>query len=288
MIIACIPAYNEEKTIARVVLLAQREVDKVVVCDDGSKDLTADIAEALGAKVISHAKNLGKGAALRSLFGFSREIGADVVVTLDGDGQHDPNEISELIRPIQNGGADVVIGTRFNGDISLMPRYRQVGNRLLNFFTNAAAKGNMTDTQSGYRAYSRKALKEIKINENSIGVDSQIIMDAKEKGLKIVECPIACTYGVGGSTYNPIRHTADVIVSLIRVVTEKRPFTYLGVPGATLLFIGMSLGVLVLNTYLTMGEFNMITAVFAMGSLLAGLLLAFTAIILNAISSLRS
>ena len=289
MIIACIPAYNEEETIAKVVLLAKREVDEVIVCDDGSEDLTSSLAEAVGARLIRHSKNMGKGAALRSLFNYSRKNGADIIVTLDADGQHDPNEIPKLIVPIQNGEADVVIGSRFKkGNRISMPRYRRIGNKLLNFLTNVPVNGNISDTQSGYRAYSKKALDEIEVSENGIGVDSQIAMDAKGKRLRIVECSIGCTYGKGASTYNPVRHVVDVIVGLIRVVTEKRPLFYLGIPGALLLIIGMLLIVFMLNAYLTAGEFSVVTALFAMGSLLTGLLLAFAAIILKAIKRLKT
>jgi glycosyltransferase involved in cell wall biosynthesis len=87
-IIACIPAYNEEKTIAKVIIKTQKYVDKVIVCDDGSKDMTSEIAERLGAIVIKHERNMGKGEALRNLFKKAIELNADIVITLDGDGQH--------------------------------------------------------------------------------------------------------------------------------------------------------------------------------------------------------
>lgn len=103
LIVVGIPAYNEEKTIAKVVVQAKRCADQVVVCDDGSTDMTGEIAEGLGAKVIRHSKNLGYGVAIQSLFGKARELGADVMVTLDGDGQHDPSDIPVLIEPVLEG-----------------------------------------------------------------------------------------------------------------------------------------------------------------------------------------
>ncbi|HID17259.1 TPA: glycosyltransferase family 2 protein, partial [Candidatus Bathyarchaeota archaeon] len=136
-IIACIPAYNEEETIAKVVIQAQKNVDKVIVCDDGSNDLTGVIAEGLGAEVLRHERNLGKGAALRSLFRRAEELGADVTVTLDGDGQHDPADIPRLVEPILRGEADVVVGSRYFGGEPAgegMPRYRRFGLKAVDGF----------------------------------------------------------------------------------------------------------------------------------------------------------
>jgi len=113
LVVACIPAYNEEGSIAGVVVQARKYVDRVVVCDDGSVDLTGAIAEGLGAVVVRHGRNLGKGAALRSAFLRARELGADVVAMLDADGQHDPEEIPGLVEPILKGEADMVVGSRY-------------------------------------------------------------------------------------------------------------------------------------------------------------------------------
>ena len=120
---ACIPAFNEEKTIAKVVLLTQKHVDKVVVCDDGSTDMTGEIAERLGAEVIRHERRLGYGAAIQSLFRRARELGADVMVTLDADLQHNP-DIPVLVKPLWEGGADIVVGSRFLG---MRRRFRGIG-----------------------------------------------------------------------------------------------------------------------------------------------------------------
>ncbi len=112
-VVVGIPAFNEEQTIARVILDAQKFAGKVVVCDDGSTDYTAKIAEGLGADVVRHEKNGGYGASIKSLFMRAHELNADVFVTLDADGQHEPNEIPCVIKPIVEGAADVVIGSRF-------------------------------------------------------------------------------------------------------------------------------------------------------------------------------
>lgn len=286
LIIAGIPAYNEEKTIAKVVLLAERYADVVIVCNDGSSDLTADIAESLGAKVLQHSKNMGKGAAIKSLFKASREIGADVLVTLDADGQHDPNEVPELIRPILDNQADIVIGSRIKHR-SEMPMYRRIGNRVLDFFTNAGIKNKVIDTQSGFRAYSKKAIQEIDVTEMGLGVDSQILLDAEERKLRVIERVVTCSYEAQTSKRNPLIHAVDVIVSILNVITERRPLLYLGVPSAALLMLGAFLTVWLLNLYVADRGFSVTMALFAMGTMLIGLLLAFAAIILKAISRLR-
>ena len=126
LIVAGIPAYNEEKTIAKVILLTKKFVNKVIIVDDGSNDMTKEIAEALDAEVLVHKENLGYGASLRSIFHKAREIDADILVTLDADGQHDPRMIPRIIKPILNGEADIVIGSRFLGDTD-MPKYRKFG-----------------------------------------------------------------------------------------------------------------------------------------------------------------
>jgi len=286
MIIVGIPAYNEEKAIAKVILLAKKHADVVIVCDDGSSDLTADIAENLGVKVLRHSKNIGKGAALKSLFEASREIGADVLVTLDSDGQHDPNEIPGLIPPILDNQADIVIGSRINHR-SEMPMHRKIGNNVLDFFTNAGSKNKVKDTQSGFRAYSRRAIQEIDITETGLGVDSQILLNAEKSKLRVIEKAITCSYKGQTSKRSPLVHAVGVLMSILTVIAEKRPLLYLGTPSIALLMLGTVLTVWLLNQYVSEGVFSIVIALFAMATVLIGLLLAFAAIILKAISRLR-
>jgi len=153
-VVAVIPAFNEERTIGKVVLLARRYVDRVVVCDDGSMDLTAVIAEGLGATVIRHDRNMGKGAALRTSLEYLKQLNPDVVVTLDGDGQHDPDGIPGLVEPIIEGKADLVVGSRYvEGSETDAPFYRRFGLKLVNLVSRRSGKGVVGDTQSGFRTY---------------------------------------------------------------------------------------------------------------------------------------
>lgn len=230
-----IPAYNEEKTIAKVVVGAQSHTSNVIVIDDGSSDMTAAIAEKLGAKVIRHERNMGKGEAFRSLFSECREMGAEVMITLDGDDQHDPADIPKLVDPVLKGEADVVIGSRFHADNKGIPSYRKAGNRLL----NAVTVSGVSDTQSGFRAYNKKAIEALRPSESGMGVDSEILMDASKGGLRILEVPVSVKYGIGKtSTHNPVYHTVDVLTSAIKLTSIRHPMTFYGIPGLLVTLLG--------------------------------------------------
>lgn len=280
-VVACIPAYNEERTIAKVVLQTMKYVDKVIVCDDGSSDLTGEIAERLGAEVIRHKTNLGKGAALRSLFETGRKMNPDVSVTMDADDQHNPEEIPKLVKPILEGKADVVIGCRFSFDNSI-PAIRRWGNRVLSFLTNVSIRSKVKDTQSGFRAYSRKAIRVINVIEDGMAVDSQIFVEAKEKGLMVVEVPVSTRYpkDVKTSKKNPLQHGAEVILSILELVGERRPLLMLGIPGSALLGVGGASFVMILKIFNETREIAIGTAMLGIVSTLLGTLFLFGALIL--------
>ena len=282
-IVAAIPAYNEEYTIGRIVLLSQKYVDKVLVCDDGSRDLTGEIAERLGAIVIRHEKNLGKGAALRSLFKKALELGADIIVTLDADNQHDPNDIPKLINPILNGEADIVNGSRFLGvSNDEIPLHRKLGNRFLSKLTNTVSDVCITDTQSGFRAYSGKALERIEISTDGIGVDTEIIL--KAKGLRIKEVPITCRYKGIKRKRNPFKHGFEVLVTIINYVAEKRPLLIIGGPGLIVFFSGFLMLLWAIFRYFEVKRLALGTMLLAITSIIVGVFAIFTAIILYTIS----
>jgi len=289
-VIATIPAYNEEKTIAKVILLAQKYVDKVVVCDDGSKDMTAEIAERLGAEVIRHEKNLGYGAAIQSLFKKARELNADVMVTLDADGQHNPDEIPALLKPVLKDDVDITVGSRFldkERQFADMPLYRRLGVKIITKLTGIAVSSELSDAQHGFRAYGRKALEGLRLFEDGMGVSVEVLIDARKRGLMIVEVPIRCNYhGLETSTSGPLRHGASVVMSIIRLVVEEKPLLFLGVPGVVSLLVGALFGVWMIQIYSL--ERRIVTNV-ALGSIsfiLIGLFSLFTAITLYAISRL--
>jgi len=255
LVVAGIPAHNEEKTIARVILEAQEYADIVLVCDDGSSDLTFKIAEKLGAVVVRHRSNMGYGAAIRSLFENARKLGAGVLVTLDADGQHAAVEIQQILQPILEGKADVAIGSRFldglEGSSNGLPWYRQIGIKLITKLTASATKYDVSDAQNGFRAYNMAALEKLDLNENGMGVSVEILVKAKEQGLRLAEVPINCKYhGVDEtSSQNPVGHGASVLSSLVKLVVEERPLVFLGLPGIFFLVVGIFFGVWMLQIY---------------------------------------
>ena len=214
-IVAIIPAYNEEKALADVIAKTFKYVDKVIVVNDGSVDKTAEVALNAGAEVISHSTNLGKGEALKS--GFKALNDDSIIVTIDGDGQHNPNEIPDLIKPIVEGSADLVNGSRYmNGPEENTPAYRRVGQRVLDIATNISAGIKVTDSQSGFRAFSSKARDCFRFKDTGFGIESEMLVDAADAGLKIVEVPITVRYDVDGSTKNPITHGVGVLFKITK------------------------------------------------------------------------
>lgn len=284
-IVACLPAFNEEKSIAKTILKTSKYVDEVIVVDDGSTDYTSQIASQLGAKVIRHERNLGKGAALKSAFDFAFAMHPNVVVTIDADDQHDPDEIPRLVEPILTGKADVVNGSRVLGGQGI-PRYRRLGNRALNTMTNLASKLQVTDSQSGYRAYSGEALQSLEITEFGFGVDSQLLIEASSHGMRVVEVPVGVKYDENSSTDNPVKHGLGVMVAVVRTVAEKSPLLYLGVPATAFGIVGLGLMFYVLQLYNTTRYFSLPFALISVASLLLGILLAVAAMVLYAISDL--
>lgn len=285
MIVAGIPAYNEEKTIAKVVLLAQKYADTVLVCDDGSQDLTGDIAQKLGAIVIRHKKNLGYGATIQSLFEKAKALNADLLLTLDADGQHDARDIPKVMQPIMEGKADIVFGSRFLEQKSSVPFYRRLGIKVLTKMTKSSGeKGNITDAQCGFRAYNKKAVEGLMLDEKGMGISSEILLKSKALGLVITEVPVEVRYrGLETSTQNPFVHGLSVFSTIVRLVVEERPLFYLGIPGAILLLIGFLFGLSTLQTYAA-GQpvaTNIALASIAFG--LAGIFAIFTSITLYAI-----
>lgn len=214
-VVAIIPAYNEEKALADVIGKTLGHVDEVIVVDDGSSDKTSEVAIEAGARVIKHSVNLGKGEALKSGF---KAVGDDsIIITIDGDGQHNPSEIPDLVRPIIEDGADLVNGSRYmNGPEENTPAYRRVGQKVLDIATNISAGTKVTDSQSGFRAFSPQSKNVFRFKDTGFGIESEMLVDAAEAGLKIVEVPITVRYDLDGSTKDPITHGVGVLFNITK------------------------------------------------------------------------
>ena len=283
--LVCIPAFNEEGAIGKLVRKTLSYVDSVVVCDDGSSDNTAKEAENSGAHVIVHDENRGKGSALKSLFEHARHSSADIIVTIDGDGQFMPEEIKKLTKPIIEKTSDIVVGYRFDNDTE-MPSYRKIGNKILDHATNIATSIPIRDTQSGFRAYSKNAIELIEFSNDGFTADSEILIDASKHGLRISEEKITVIYDTGRrtSTKNPILHGSSVLGSLIEMILVKHPLKYLGIPGLVVIFCGILLSSYTISVFNQTALLPIPFALVSIGLLLLGFLLLMTSGILFAIN----
>ena len=255
--LACVPAFNEEGIIGKTVKEILKYVDAVVVCDDGSVDNTLTEAKNSGAYVIRHEKDLGKGAALKSLFDYATHHTAEIIVTIDGDGQFLPKEIPKLTKDIEDGKSDIVIGYRFDTEKD-MPSYRKIGNKVLDELSKKASNLNLRDTQSGFRAYSKKAINTINFKKNGFVADSEILIDASTKDLIISEQHVTVLYDTGTrtSTQNPVLHGGSVLISLLEMVLMKRPLSYLGIPGSIMSIFGIITSSFTLISFNETGYFS--------------------------------
>ena len=223
-VIAVIPCLNEEKFIGSVVSEAVRHADEVIVIDDGSTDDTSGAAAAAGATVIRHSKpRQGAGAGTRTGFEAALKHGADIIVTLDGDSQHDASEIPGLVQPIAAGEAEIVIGSRFLR-AAKVARYRKFGIDVITWAYNFGHREKIIDAQSGFRAHSRRAVESMQITYPGFGFSIQTLVQARKQRLKIVERPISCIYTDSGSTLNPVVHGVNVMWSIVKIRLKEELF----------------------------------------------------------------
>jgi glycosyltransferase involved in cell wall biosynthesis len=225
---------------------------------------------------------MGYGAALASLFGRAREIGADAMVTLDADMQHNPEDIPRLVKPILDGEADIVVGSRLLDEHGEeIPKSRRFGIKTITKLANAASYKELTDAQSGFRAYSRKAIELITPTELGMGASTEILLKAKEKGLRIKEVPIKVSYNVEKpSTHNPLYHGLDVVLSMVKHMSIRHPLLFYGVPGIIALLTGIAFWVWTFQIFAATRQVVTNIALVAIGATIVGLMLLTTAVIL--------
>lgn len=284
-IVAAIPCFNEERSIGSVVLKTKRYVSRVIVIDDGSTDDTAEIAAAAGADVYQHGRNQGYGSAIRSAFIKGRQFNADILVIIDGDGQHDSSDIPEVVKPIIEGKADVVVGSRFLGIGKKPPIFRRVGQRVLTIATNVGSKQAVSDSQSGFRAYSSKALKSLNLTEDGMSVSSEIQFAISKSGLRVAEVPINVSY-LEKAKRNPVGHGVGVLSRVVVLISLRQPLLFLGVPGLVFMAGGLFLGIRVLLRYSEIRELAIGNALGAVLLCLVGLLAMFTGLMLQAMKEM--
>jgi len=278
--VALIPAFNEERFIGSLVLSVRGYVDHVVVVDDGSQDRTVEIARMAGATVVQHQVNLGKAAAVNTGFQYVRRLRPTVLVMLDGDGQHCADDIPELLQPVADGSADIVIGSRFKTVKSAIPAYRKVGQHGLTWMTNFASGVHISDSQSGFRAFSAAALEQLSFSQGGFSLESEMQFLVREHQLRVVEVPIKVVYAERAKR-NPLRHGMQVLNGILQLVGQIRPLLFFGLTGVGVFLLGVALGLYIVDIYartktLAIG-YGLITVMLCV----VGMLLVFTGLILH-------
>lgn len=258
--------------------------------DDGSTDDTYQVATSAGATVIRNPKNNGYGVAIRSLFQAAKEKNADIMITLDSDGQHDPGQIPDILKTLDQG-FDIVIGSRFlrNEVKDRVPRYRSLGIKTITRLTQAASYKGITDSQSGFRGYNRNSLTKINLFEDGMSVSTEILIRASEKKLLVTEVPITINYDIKDtSTHNPITHGIGVLYSVFQFVSLRHPLASYGLPGIILLGISAFFMKNALNLFSETGYVSTNMILISVGIAVVGVvLLATVAIVYTLIALLK-
>jgi glycosyltransferase involved in cell wall biosynthesis len=288
-VLVCVPAFNEANTISDIVNRCKKYADEVIVYDDGSTDNTHQVAVSAGATVIRTPENKGYGVAIRSLFQAAKEQDADIMITLDSDGQHNPDHIPRLIEPLRTQNFDLVIGSRFlsKDDKEKIPRYRSFGIKTITKLTQSASYSGLTDSQSGFRAYNKNALSKINLFEDGMAVSTEILLRAREKNLLATEVPITINYETDDtSTHNPISHGIGVVYSVFQFISLRHPLAFYGLPGIALLGIAAYFIKHALNLFSQSGYVSTNLILISVGIAVVGVVLLATAAILYTLIAL--
>jgi glycosyltransferase involved in cell wall biosynthesis len=290
-ILVCIPAFNESKTIAEIISKSRCYATEVLVCDDGSRDGTDREAEGAGAIVIRHSRNKGYGATIKTLFEAAKDRDPDVMITIDSDGQHDPDRIPEVVKPILIDGYDIVIGSRFLNDTDReqVPSFRGLGLKIITALARRISYSGITDAQNGFRAYSKNALNKMQLSENGMSVSTEILIKAKQENLSITEVPVTVNYNIENtSTHNSLSHGMSIIYSIMQFVIIKHPMLFIGLPGLALMMISAVLISQALDLFATTRYVSTPLILLSTGSAIIGIIMLLTSILIYAIKILMS
>ena len=283
-IIVGIPAFNEEKNIGKIIVNLKKMTNEIIVCNDNSTDSTKEIAEQMGATVVNHERNLGYGAAIRTIFLKAKEMDADILVTMDGDGQHRIEDLKTITKPILEKQSDLVIGSRFlENEEKNIPKYRKIGIKAITKLANVSLENPITDSQSGFRSYSKNAIQQINPSENGMGISNEILIKASKLKMKILEVPIEVLYDGDTSTHNPISHGASVTLSTLKFISIDHPLKFYGIPGIILLSIGIIFMIVTLQMFSETRQILLSTAIISVGTIVVGTMLVMSSIILYSV-----
>jgi len=284
-VVVVIPCYNEERFIGSVVLKMQRHPVKVIVVDDGSTDDTAAVAESAGVTVIRQAVNSGKGAALNTGIKYARQLNPDVIAVIDADGQNLPEELPHVVAPILCGNADIVIGSRYLDNKSDVPLHRIWGHWLFNLIGKSVSGVSVTDSQSGYRAFSRKAYQQIDFQSKSFSVESEMQFMAHENHLRVVEVPIVIRY-TDKPKRSPVSQGIIVLNGILQLTGQYRPLLFFGVPGTLMLLLGVLWGFIVVERFMETHQLAIGYAMICLLLSIFGLIMLSTGFTLHSIRGL--
>ncbi|WP_276253308.1 glycosyltransferase family 2 protein [Halomontanus rarus] len=290
-----IPAYNEGRSIETVVSQARRHVDEVLVVDDGSDDDTSRRAAEAGAIVLEHRRNRGYGETLKTIFREANRRGTDHLVVLDGDGQHNPDDIPRLVETQRSSNAEIVIGSRFEDNSKTeLPKYRAFGLWIVNLLTNASMgiirrNSRIRDTQSGFRVYDGEVIRTLATSNSissSMDASTDILYHAHTRGYHIEEVGTDIDYNVeNGSNHNPLYHGFVLVRNILKTIECQYPLTIFGVPGLASTLIGLGFGYWTVSNFIQTETFPIGLAIITSVLFLAGIFSISTAIILNALKT---
>ncbi len=281
---AGMPAYNESKYIGSMVLNTKQYVDEVVIIDDGSTDDTSKIAGLAGAAVIRHPQNKGYGAAILSIFAEAKKRDPDILIILDADSQHNPQEIPDIIKPILNG-YDVVIGTR-EKQADKIPFYRRLGQKVISGSVNILSTEHLTDTECGFRAFSRKAIATLNLKENGMAISAETVAEASRQNLKIIQVPVSVYYSKDSSTLNPVAHGLGVLTRIVVMISEQKPLFFFGLAGIILMLGGLAAGFFTLRLYSQSGVISIAWSLISIFLIILGTMSAFNGLTLHTMYSI--
>ena len=281
-----LPAFNEEKNIASIITQLKKKYTLIIVCDDGSSDLTSEIAKEMGVIVVRHNTNLGYGAAIRSLFLKANELNCDILVTFDSDGQHKISDIENVIKPIQNKEANIVIGSRFLGNVEgNLPTYRKLGIKAITNLVNSNTGNKITDSQSGFRGYDKITLETIVPSDSGMGVSTEILIKANKQNFKIIEIPITILYKEKISSQQTLSHGTSVILSTMKFISIEHPLKFYGIPGISFLTIGLFFIMWTIHEFSIGGSIITNLSIIGIGSTILGSIFVMTSILLYSVVS---
>lgn len=264
-ILIALPALNEERSIGAVLERLPKSLpgaDRVsrLVVDDGSTDATAGIAAEHEAKVLQHAHPLGVGRAFQTAVKHALHQGVDILVTLDADGQFEPEEIPEVITPIVRGEADFVTGTRFSAGRcpAGMPRAKYWGNRLVTYLLRRFTRRDLSDVSCGFRAYSRDALCHLNLF-GRFTYTQETILDLSFKDLRLAEVPVSVRYFEDRESRvarSLVRYAINALKIILRTARDHRPMRFFGSLGAAVFVLGVGLDIYMLGYFVYTGQLS--------------------------------